>query len=184
LLRRIGAVVALWSVLFIGSSCGDSSASSDTAGLRLDLIIEALDAVEQEAGSDLRFFEINATTELINVFAATDLDGTPNADGLPDAVVRYVFSQKDGLETAPDAVGANGPTFMRAALDYDPATILIKVLNELPDSTPQMFVLTAAGTAQNSSGTVQYRLLMQSTQGGQMSVVLTNRGEIVGTDAE
>jgi len=45
-------------------------------------------------------------------------------------------------------------------------------------------VLTAAGTAQDSSGTVQYRLLMQSTQGGQMSVVLTNRGEIVGTDAE
>jgi hypothetical protein len=73
---------------------------------------------------------------------------------------------------------------MRSALDYDPATILNKVLNELPDSTPQMFVLTAAGTAQNSSGTVQYRLLMQSTQGGQMSVVLTNRGEIVGTDAE
>jgi hypothetical protein len=52
LLRRIGVVVALSSVLFIGSSCGDSSASSDTAGLRLDLIDEALDAVEQEAGSD------------------------------------------------------------------------------------------------------------------------------------
>jgi len=31
---------------------------------------------------------------------------------------------------------------------------------------------------------VQYRLIMQSSQGGQMSVVLTNSGEIVGTDAE
>jgi hypothetical protein len=47
-----------------------------------------------------------------------------------------------------------------------------------------MFVITAAGTAEAATGTVQYRLLMQSTQGGQMSVVLTNAGEIVGTDAE
>ena len=184
MLRRIGVVVALSSVLFIGSSCGDSSASSDAAGVRLDLIDEALDAVEQSVGTELKFFEINATTELVNIFAATDLDGTLNADGLPDAVVRHVFTAKDGLETAPEPVGANGPTFMRSALDYDPATILIRVLNELPDSTPLMFVLTAAGTAQNPTGVVQYRLLMQSSQGGEMSVVLTNRGEIVGTDAE
>jgi hypothetical protein len=61
---------------------------------------------------------------------------------------------------------------------------LKKVLSELPESTPQMFVITAAGTAENSTGTVQYRLLMQSSQGGQMSIVLTNTGEIVGTDAE
>jgi hypothetical protein len=47
-----------------------------------------------------------------------------------------------------------------------------------------MFVLTAAGTAEESTGVVQYRLIIQSTQGGQMSIVLTNTGEIVGTDAE
>lgn len=144
----------------------------------------ALDAVEKVAGTDLNFFEVNATTELVNIFVATDLDGKPNDDGLPDAVVHYVFTEKDGLEAAPDPVGANGPTFIRSALDYDPKTILTKVLSELPKSTPQMFVMTAAGTAEASTGTVQYRLLMQSTQGGQMSVVLTNTGEIVGTDAE
>ena len=177
-------VVALSSVLVVVSSCGKNSVAPDTAGLRIDQIETALDAVEQKAGADLEFFEINATTELVNVFVATDLDGIPNADGLPDAVVHYVFTEKDGLETAPDPVGANGPTFARTALDYEPSTILRKVLSELPDSQPQVFVLTAAGTAEESTGVVQYRLIVQSTQGGQMSVVLTNRGEIVGTDAE
>ena len=184
MLRRLGIVVALSSVLIVLSSCGKDAAAPDTAGLRLDQIEIALDAVEQKAGAGLEFFEINATTELVNVFVATDLDGTPNADGLPDAVVHYVFTEKDGLEAAPDPVGANGPTFVRAALDFDPSSILKKVLSELPESTPQMFVMTAAGTAEESTGTVQYRLMMQSSQGGQMSIVLTNTGEIVGTDAE
>ena len=183
-MRRLGIVVALSSVLIVLPSCGKNSAEPNTAGLRLDQIENALDAVEQKAGTDLIFFEINATTELVNVFVATDLDGSPNADGLPDAVVHYVFTEKDGLETAPEPVGANGPTFARSALDYEPSSILKKALSELPESTPQMFVITAAGTAENSTGTVQYRLLMQSSQGGQMSIVLTNTGEIVGTDAE
>ena len=183
-MRRLGIVVALSSVLIVLSSCGKDAAAPDTAGLRLDQIEIALDAVEQKAGAGLEFFEINATTELVNVFVATDLDGTPNADGLPDAVVHYVWTKKDGLEAAPEPVGANGPTFARTALDYEPSSILKKVLSELPESTPQMFVMTAAGTAEETTGTVQYRLMMQSSQGGQMSIVLTSTGEIVGTDAE
>ena len=95
-----------------------------------------------------------------------------------------MFSEKDGLEVAPDPVGANGATFTREALDFEPTSILNKALSELPDSQPQVFVLTAAGTAEESTGVVQYRLIVQSTQGGQMSIVLTNTGEIVGTDAE
>ena len=184
MLRRLGMVVALLSGLFVVSSCGKDSTAPATAGLRLDQIENALDAVEQKAGVGLEFYEINATSAIVNIFVATDLDGIANADGLPDAVVRYVFSEKDGLEVAPDPVGANGATFTRAALDYEPTSILNKVLSELPDSQPQMFVLTAAGTAEESTGVVQYRLMVQSTQGGQMSIVLTNTGEIVGTDAE
>jgi hypothetical protein len=184
LLRRLNLVVALSGVLLTISSCGKSSSEPETAGLRLDQIEVALDAVEEVAGLNLNLFEVNATTELVNIFVATDLDGVPNDDGLPDAVKRYVFTEKDGLEIDPELVGANGPTFQRSVLDYDPTSILNKVLAELPNSTPQMFVITAAGTAEASTGTVQYRLLMQSTQGGQMSVVLTNAGEIVGTDAE
>ena len=184
MLRRLVVVVALSGVLLTISSCGKSSSEPETAGLRLDQIEVALDAVEEVAGLNLNLFEVNATTELVNIFVATDLDGVPNDDGLPDAVKRYVFTEKDGLEIDPELVGANGPTFQRSVLDYDPTSILNKVLAELPNSTPQMFVITAAGTAEAPTGTVQYRLLMQSTQGGQMSVVLTNAGEIVGTDAE
>ncbi len=177
-------VVVVASVLVVVSSCGKDSTAPTPAVLRLDQIENALDAVEQKTGGGLDFFEINATSAVVNVFVATDLDGTPNADGLPDAVVRYVFSEKDGLEVAPDPMAANGATFTRAALDYEPTSILNKALSELPESKPQMFVLTAAGTAEEPTGVVQYRLIVQSTQGGQMSIVLTNTGEIVGTDAE
>ena len=104
-------VVAMSSVLLVVSSCGNDSTAPTTAGLRLDQLELALDAVEQKAGVGLEFFEINATSAVVNVFVATDLDGIPNVDGLPDAVVRYVFSEKDGLEVAPDPVGASGATF-------------------------------------------------------------------------
>ena len=183
-MRRLNLVVALSGVLLSISSCGKSSSEPEPGGLRLDQSEVALDAVEEVAGRNPNLFEVNATTELVNIFVATDLDGAPNDNGLPDAVKRYVFTEKDGLEIDPELVGANGPTFQRSVLDYDPATILDKVLAELPKSTPQMFVITASGTAEAPTGTVQYRLLMQSTQGGQMSIVLTNAGEIVGTDAE
>ena len=183
-MRRLNLVVALSGVLLSISSCGKSSSEPEPGGLRLDQIEVALDAVEEVAGRNPNLFEVNSTTELVNIFVATDLDGAPNDNGLPDAVKRYVFTEKDGLEIDPELVGANGPTFQRSVLDYDPATILDKVLAELPKSTPQMFVITASGTAEAPTGTVQYRLLMQSTQGGQMSIVLTNAGEIVGTDAE
>lgn len=184
MLRRLVEAVALWGVMLSMSSCGESSSELGAVGLRLDQVEVALDAVEEVAGPELNLFEVNATTELVNIFVATDLDGEPNDDGLPDAVKRYVFTEKNGLEIDPELVGASGPTFKRSVLDYDEATILNKVLSELPNSTPQMFVITAAGTAEVPTGTVQYRLLMQSSQGGQMSVVLTKAGEIVGTDAE
>ena len=88
MLRRLVVVVVLSGVLLTISSCGKSSSEPEMAGLRLDQIEVALDAVEEVAGLNLNLFEVNATTELVNIFVATDLDGVPNDDGLPDAVKR------------------------------------------------------------------------------------------------
>ena len=67
MLRRLGMVVALLSGLFVVSSCGKDSTAPATAGLRLDQIENALDAVEQKVGVGLEFFEINATSAIVNI---------------------------------------------------------------------------------------------------------------------
>ena len=179
-------ILAILLTTVLGVSCGGERSSQIAESLlRLDQIEAALDAVDAEVGSGkaVQLFEVNATELVVNVFVATDLDGTPNSDGRPDGVIHFVFSERDGLETAPEAVAATGPTFARSALDFDSASILTAVTTELPASSPEMFVMTAAGTVENPTGVVEYRVLLQSPQGGQLSVLLTNQGEIIGTDA-
>lgn len=46
-----------------------------------------------------------------------------------------------------------------------------------------MFVIAGVGTASGSTGVADYRVHMNSSQGGEMSVLVTKDGEIIGTDA-
>jgi hypothetical protein len=173
-------VVAACLVSF--AACGGSDDSSPPV-LRVDLIAPALEAVREAGADDLGFFEVNATPSLVNLFVAADLDGTPNADGRPDAVVQYVYLADGGLQEPVDPVGASGPVFIADEVGFDPDAVLETVLGELPESTPAMFVITSAGSLEVESDRVEYRVRMMSDLGGELSVVVTGDGEIVGTDA-
>jgi len=56
-------------------------------------------------------------------------------------------------------------------------------MRELPDSTSRLFVISAGGTASTPTGIVEYRVQLNSSQGGEMSVLVTKDGDIIGTDA-
>ena len=153
------------------------------SNLRLDLIEQAMDAVDAGVGEGQAYFEINVTDAVVNLFLATDLDGQPNPDGLPDAMLQYIFTSQDGLEDVALPLAANGPTFTRSAVNFSVEKVLLKVVSALPNSTATMFVIAGVGTASGSTGIADYRVLMNSSQGGEISVLVTKDGEIIGTDA-
>lgn len=184
--RRTSMVVVAAIALVAIPSCGGGSdgAVDEGRSLRIDLISDALDEVHALGVDGLGYFEVNATSSVVNVFVASDLDGVPNADGRPDAVVQYVYLPDDGLQEPAETLGASGPTFVRDEVDFDTDSVLDKVMSELPESTPSMFVITSAGSLEVESDRVEYRVSMLSSKGGELSVVVTGSGDIVGTDAE
>ena len=170
-------------LVIVLSACGSEQPAVKDSKLRLDLIEQAMDAVDAAVGEDQAYFEINVTDSVVNLFLATDLDGQPNPDGLPDAMVQYVFTPQDGLEDVALPLAANGPTFTRSAVNFSVEKVLLIVVSALPNSTAKMFVIAGVGTASGSTGVADYRVRMNSSQGGEMSVLVTKDGEIIGTDA-
>lgn len=78
---------------------------------------------------------------------------------------------------------AGGVTFEREIVDVNVDAVLDDVLRELPDSEPIMFVVTGAGVS-GVAQRVEYRVLMRSSRGGELAVVVDANGSIIGTDAE
>lgn len=168
-MRRLLIVAVLMCAVV---ACGGETTSDSVPPLRVDLIPGALDAVEEQIGEASRYFEVNATSRVVNVFVA--VEGT--------SVAQYIY---DGTSlsgpTAP--IAAEGSTFVRAIIDLDPDRVLNQVLAELPESEPTMFVVTGAGT-QDMALRVEYRVLMRSSRGGELAVMVDGDGTIIGTDAE
>lgn len=106
-------------LVIVLSACGSEQTTVKDSSLRLDLIEQAMDAVDAVVGDDQAYFEINVTDSVVNLFLATDLDGQPNPDGLPDAMVQYVFTPQDGLEDVALPLAANGPTFRAPLLIFN-----------------------------------------------------------------
>jgi hypothetical protein len=162
------AGASLWLVI----SCGGDADVREAPELRVDLIEAALDAVENETGEGTTYFEVNATSLVVNVFVA--VEGT--------SVVQYIFDGESlNGPTAP--VAAEGTTFVRGVVDVEVDRVLDDVIAELPDSEPQMFVITGAGTGGAALRT-EYRVLMRSVKGGELAVMVDGDGTIIGTDAE
>jgi hypothetical protein len=160
---------AAWLLLLLFGCSGSSS--TEPPPLRIDLIDSALDAVDEVLGADVAYFEVNATSQVVNVFVARN----------GNSVVQFIY---DGTSlvgpTTP--VDATGTMFERGLIDVD-ADVLDTVLAELPDSEPSMFVITGAGTDPVALR-VELRILMRSTKGGELAVMVDSGGAIIGTDAE
>jgi hypothetical protein len=131
-------------------------------------IAAAAAAVDAALGGPQDFFEITATPQLTNVFVAID-GGT--------AAVPYIFLDGELQAPAPRIDGAAGQTFTADAIDFDEATVLDGVENDLPDATIDAFSVEGG-----PGGFVRYVVSARSEQGGVLDIVVAPSGAVIEVD--
>ncbi len=141
-------------------------ASNGTLPL-VDRIDEAVSALETHLGGPQQYFEINATSRLVNLFVA-----------LNDGKLVQPWVYLDGELSSTEGQAASGFSFAADALDFDPDTVLGKLQAELPQSSADVFFVEAG-----QDGSVQYSVAVTSPQGGQLVVVVGPDGTVQAVDA-
>ena len=126
----------------------------------------AIAALEAELGGPQQYFEINATSQLVNLFVA-----------LNDGAVVQAWVYLDGELSSSEGQPASGGTFAAADLDFDPALVLSKISSELPGSTLGSFYVNGDG-----EGNVKYGLLVTSDKGGGLDVAVGADGSVLSVD--
>jgi len=132
----------------------------------VDQIGPAIEALETELGGPQQYFEINATSQLVNLFVA-----------LNDGAVVQAWVYLDGELSSTEGQPADGGTFAAADLDFDPALVLGKIADELPGSTLGSFYVNGDG-----AGNVKYGLLVTSDKGGGLDVTVGADGSVLSVD--
>jgi hypothetical protein len=149
------------SVTLVPADC-----ASRTPILRVDLIDQAVAAVEARLGGPQQYFEINATDLLVNLFVAVD-DGTKAQP--------FVFLQDELNSQEPKA--AEGKTFASRSIQFDPQKVTSCVADQLPQSQATAFeVLGGPG------GAIAYSVIVDSPEGGQLVVAVAGDGQVLSVD--
>ena len=161
-LRVAAAVVACLAASSLVASCRGNG----RVALHVDEIDDAVSAVTALTGRPPKFFEINATPDLINLFLD---DGNGNA-------VNFVW-QDGKLRDDSEAAAANGQSFDAGDIEFT-ADVYARVTDELPKSKLRAFTITADGP----NGEVLHRVVVQSERGGQFGVLVEPSGKILGSD--
>jgi hypothetical protein len=105
------------------------STTVDAATRALPLVGEIDDAVaalETKLGAPQEFFEINATSKLVNLIVA-----------LNDGKVAQPWVYLDGQLSSAEGAPADGHTFVAGALDFDPDKVLSQVETAAPAGEPR-----------------------------------------------
>jgi hypothetical protein len=175
---RAHALVAVsLAVSFIGGACsgGGGSAATTVATTssvasgqwpRVDLIDDAITALETKLGGGQQYFEINATAKLVNLFVA-----------LNDGKIAQPWVYLDGELSSSDGQPASGFTFEKGAVDFDPDAVLTQVEAQLAQSRPDVFFIEAG-----AGGVVRYSVAVTSPQGGQLVAVVAGDGKVLSVE--
>ena len=181
------AVVALIGLTGLLASCSGSAATTTSnnspttnpptttaapipvgkAPVLLEQIRPAVAALEAQLGGPQRYFEINATPTLVNLFVAS-ADQTQ--------AVAYVYEAK-ALQPAAAAQPANGPTFTASDMTFDETKVMALTVAQLPKSAFLRFAVTGV-----AGGGVRYTIATLSDLGTQFDVLVGPDGDVVGTD--
>ena len=162
-MRRLAGALLITALL---AGCGGDDDS--TSPVRVDDIVPAIEAVEAELGAGQEFFEVNATSQLVNIFVA--------ADGATLAVP-YIYFEGELQPPAPGLPVESGFTFGADAVDFDEDTVLDGVSDEVPKSTIEGFSIEGG-----DGGIVRYLVSTRSAQGGVLAVTVTGDGLVLEVD--
>jgi hypothetical protein len=147
------------------AACSGSGDGSDS-GPVVELIPEAVEAVQDHYGAPQEYFEISAGLDSVGFVVAVD-DATMAEQGSYEA---------DGGLTVPEPVGeASGETFTADQIDLDPDRIFVPLRDELDD--PVIVDLAIQG---GPNDTVVYDATVASEGGGVLLVLLGPDGTILG----
>ena len=177
---RLGTLLI---TLIAAAGCSDSTSSVDsdptigpttsTIGIddpgalpRVELIREAVTALETQLGGPQDYFEINATSSVVNLFVA-----------LNNGAIAQPWVYLDGELSSTEGQPADGNTFRADALTFDSDTLLTKVAEQLPKAA-----LDAVEILGGPNGAVQYTVIVTSTNGGQLLVVVGPDGAVISVD--
>lgn len=159
---RVAAAAAIAISTGVMSACGGDA----DVTLHVDEIDDAVDAVTALTGQPPKFFEINATPDLINLF----LD-----DGQGSAV-NFVW-ENGSLRDETEVASADGRSFDASEMVFS-SEVYARVEDELPESLLRAFTITADGP----NGEILHRVVVQSERGGQFAVLVDPDGKILGSD--
>ena len=171
--RFVGALIVLAACSGGGSSAGTTVPPVSTTTVPapgtlplVDEIYAAGKALETRLGVPQQFFEINATSSLVNLIVA-----------LNNGAVAQPWVYLDGQLSSTEGGDATGATFAGSALDFDPAKVLTKLQAELPQSSADLFFIEGG-----PGGIVRYSVAVSSKQGGQFVVVVGPDGTVRSVD--
>ena len=146
----------------VSSSATISAATAGTVPL-VGQIPDAVNALEAKLGGPQQYFEINATAHLVNLIVA-----------LNDGKVAQPWVYLDGVLSSTEGAAATGLSFAASALDFDPAKVLSKLQEQLPESSTDLFFVEGG-----QGGTVRYSVAVTSKQGGQLVVIVGPDGSVL-----
>ena len=167
-MTRRSLLLAASLIALAACSGGSDQATSGGADSFVSDIAAAAAAVDAALGGPQEFFEITATPQLTNLFVAID-GGT--------AAVPYIFLDGELQAPAPRIDGAAGQTFTADAIDFDEATVLDGVANDLPNATIDAFSVEGG-----PGGFVRYVVSARSEQGGVLDIVVAPSGAVIEVD--
>jgi hypothetical protein len=157
------AAVAIACALAI-AACGGSGGSASPEKLQVSKVRDAVAAVEAKLGGPQRFFEVNATPTLVNVFVASQ-DAT--------SVTTYVYVGAE-LQVAQDAEPASGATFAASEMNFDAAHVLDQVRRDLPKTTLRAFSIVGL-----DGGGAGYVVTVESDLGGILEIPIQANGTVI-----
>ncbi len=155
---------ALGAACLVLAACGGGG-DDDATGPLVDLIPDAIAAVEAHYGAPQEYFEISAGLDRVGVVVAVD-DAAAAEQGSYGA---------DGTFVVPEPVGpASGQTFTADQIDLDSDRIFDQIRDELDD--PAIIDLAIQGGPEDG---VIYDASIASDAGGVLLVLLGPTGAIL-----